>query len=159
MIRIAKFLFAVGLGIFIHARFFAKPKALQSDQRSKSSIEEVKADRAAQKNAKRPKSIFDSPEPPPRKEVVFSPKPGQVLTENQVSYDTPEGKAEFRKNIAWLSDICDRYAMEQWKKFEESQKENEKKRKSQEVALLEKKNTEVRSWKVDGIEVRRALLP
>ena len=110
-------------------------------------------------NAKRPKSIFDSPEPPPRKEVVFSPKPGQVLTENQVSYDTPEGKAEFRKNIAWLSDICDRYAMEQWKKFEESKVAKQKKRQSQEVAQLENKDAEVRSWKVDGVEVRRALLP
>ena len=84
MIRIAKFLFAVGLGVFLHARFSAESKDLPSDRRSKSSIEEVKAGRAEQKNARRPKSIFESPEPPPRKEVVFHLEEGQVLNENQV---------------------------------------------------------------------------
>ena len=160
MIRIAKFLFTVWLGFFIHARMAENSGTTHHQRRSKSSIEEVKAGRAPQKNAKRPKSLFDSPEPPPRKEVVLFPKPGQVLTENQVSFDTPEGKAEFQKNIGWLTDICDRYALEQWKKFEESKVAKQKKQGSrQELATLEKKDAEVRSWKVDGVEVRCALRP
>lgn len=113
MIRIAKFLFAVGLGVFLHARFSAESKALPSDRRSKSSIEEVKAGRAEQKNAKRPKSIFESPEPPPRKEVVFHLEEGQVLNENQVYIKTPEGKAQLERNLGWLIDLCDNYALKQ----------------------------------------------
>jgi hypothetical protein len=122
MIRIAKFLFAVGLGVFLHARFSAESKALPSDRRSKSSIEEVKAGCAEQKNAKRPKSIFESPEPPPRKEVVFHLEEGQVLNENQVYIKTPEGKAQLERNLGWLIDLCDNYALKQRQLAEQKSK-------------------------------------
>jgi len=44
------------------------------------------------------------------------------LTENQVYVHTPEGKAQLEKNIGWLIDICDNYAIKQRKLAEERAK-------------------------------------
>lgn len=53
---------------------------------------------------------------PVEKEVILFPEEGQVLTENQVSIKTPEGKEEFRKQMGWLRDICDEYALKEYQK-------------------------------------------
>ena len=72
---------------------------------------------------KKKKSLFEPPAPPPKKEVVLFPEEGQVLTENQISFNTPEGKEEFKKQIGWLSDICDNYARKQWEIYNKKQAE------------------------------------
>lgn len=51
-----------------------------------------------------------------KKEVVLFPKEGQALAENQVSIKTSEGKEEFRKQMGWLIDICDEYALKEYQK-------------------------------------------
>ena len=51
-----------------------------------------------------------------KKEVVLFSKEGQALAENQVSIKTSEGKEEFRKQMGWLIDICDEYALKEYQK-------------------------------------------
>lgn len=115
MIQIIKYTISFVLAFFIYNYLvndlFKAPK--QKPKPVKQEQVEVK---------KKPKSLFESPTPPPRKEVVFHLEEGQVLTENQVYIKTPEGKAQYEKNIGWLIDICDNYAIKQRKLAEERAK-------------------------------------
>lgn len=116
MIQIIKYTIAFVLAFFIYNYLVndlfkspkQKPRVVKQEQ-----VLEVK---------KKPKSLFESPTPPPKKEVVFHLEEGQVLTENQVYVKTPEGKAQLEKNIGWLIDICDNYAIKQRKLAEERAK-------------------------------------
>lgn len=53
------------------------------------------------------KSLFESPK---GKEIVFYLKEGQVLEDNQVLFNTPEGKKLYLERLTWLTELCDAYA-------------------------------------------------
>lgn len=56
---------------------------------------------------KKKKSLFDSPQ---RKEIVFHLEENQVLGDNQVLFNTTEGKELYRQRVSWLTEICNEYA-------------------------------------------------
>ena len=119
MIQITKYTVSFILAFFIYNyvvdTFKSSPKQKPKTSIKQEQVLEVK---------KKPKSLFETPTPPPKKEVVFYLEEGQELKENQVYIKTPEGKAQYEKNIGWLIDLCDRYALKQRKLAEENAKKN-----------------------------------
>lgn len=112
MFTIIKYSIAVALGIYIYNNFVDtknvenKPKVAKSIPKHRCPID---------KDACKVCGI-NGHSKPVKKEVVLFPEEGQVLTENQVSIKTPEGKEEYRKQMGWLIDICDEYALKEYQK-------------------------------------------
>ena len=119
MFTIIKYSIAVALGIYIYNNFVDtkkvenKPKVVKAIPKHQCPIDKG-ACRICKKKAELNGGEYASNST--GKEVILFPKEGQVLTENQVSIKTPEGKEEFRKQMGWLRDICDEYALKEYQK-------------------------------------------
>ena len=116
MFKIIKYSIAIALGIYIYNNFVDfkkvenKPKVVKSIPKHQCPV-----DKDACRICGKRSELYGYTKPV-KKEVVLFPKEGEVLRENQVSIKTPEGKEEFRKQMGWLIDICDEYALKEYQK-------------------------------------------
>jgi hypothetical protein len=115
MKAIFKFALAILLGMFIHSHWAREISKPSSKPGLKSTNHRCPVGTADCRICSKKSALSGEPKST-RKEIVFHLEEGQVLTENQISFNTPEGKEEYRKRVGWLRDICDDYAFEQYQK-------------------------------------------